>query len=140
MIPTRGRVTLGALALALVVGGIAGWSLRGSGGTDGHVPAGNATPPHSGAGGVVAWIEGTVREGGEDFVLLNIDGGEPQPRIIRIEHVRWKTAPGARLVVPPPKGTRVCARVVLAVDRVRSGTFEEGSVFEGARCSLGRAG
>jgi hypothetical protein len=64
----------------------------------------------------------------------------PRPRIVRIEHVRWKTAPGVRLVVLSPKGRPVCARVVLGGRPVRSGTFEDGTVFEGARCSLRGAG
>ena len=135
----RGRVTLGALALALVVGGVIGWSVRGGGGK-GDRPSGHATPRGSGAVGASAWIGGKVREGGEDFVLLDVSGTSAKTGIVRIEHVRWKTAPGVRLVVPPPKGMPVCARVILASHRVLSGTFEDGTVFEGARCSFGGAG
>jgi hypothetical protein len=144
MASTRGRATVGVLVLAILVGGVSGWSLRGGGGAGAgdraDRPSGRATPAASGAGGAQAWIEGTVREGGEDFVLLDVPGGSRQNRIVRIEHVRWKTTPGVRLVVPPPRGMQICARVVLGLRGVRSGTFRAGTAFEGACCSPRAAG
>jgi hypothetical protein len=124
---------VGALTLALLVGGVSGWSLHHGDGS-GKSPDGSESPPAS-PGPFVAWIGGTVKEGGDDFVLVEVSAGSGGPRVVRIEHVEWRTVPGVHLVVPPPAGMPVCVRVSVGRRSARSADFAGGQVYEGAHCA-----
>ena len=134
MASMRARGAVGALTLALLVGGVSGWSLRHGGGL-GPAPASSGTAPRGGPGAFVAWIGGTVREGGDDFLLVDVSGGSDGSSVVRIEHVKWKAAPGVHLVVPPPPRMPVCVRVSVDRESARSAHFTGGRVYEGARCA-----
>ena len=134
MASTRARGAVGALTLALLVGGLSGWSLHhGDGSAPTPADSGSSSPGSPGP--FVAWIGGTVKDGGDDFVLVDVSGGAGGARVVRIEHVKWKTVGGVHLVVPPPSGMPVCVRVSVGRNSAHSAHFTGGLVYEGARCA-----
>jgi hypothetical protein len=133
----RGRAAVAVLALAAVAGGVTGWALRGDGG--GSVPEGRTVPSVSvaaqGGASIPVRLDGRVVEGGDDFVLLDVEGGGGPGAVVRIEHVSWRAARGVTRVVPPPHGMVVCALVHVSAAHARTWFFPSGVVVEGARCA-----
>src|SRR2546423_9460146 len=103
MASTRARGAVGALTLALLVGGLSGWSLHHGDGSA-STPAGSGSSSPGSPGPFVAWIGGTGKEGGDDFLLLDVPGGARGARGVRLRHVQGETVGGVALIWAPPPG------------------------------------